>query len=133
MRRVSNVTVVTRPAVKYRAALLSDLHDDKVRAPALLTVEEAARVLRIGRTAAYELARRDLATGGGEGLRVCRVGRLLRVPRVALEDLVGGPFVIPGPGEPARSDGPPIPPPKPRPASRSRSADDHQASLPFEG
>ena len=60
--------------------------------PDLLTIEEAAAVLRIGRTTAYELANRDLATGGSEGLGVVRVGRLLRVRRTALEALVGGPL-----------------------------------------
>ncbi len=54
--------------------------------PDLLTVEEAARVLRIGRTAAYELTGRYLASGGAEGLPVIRLGRLLRVSRVALEN-----------------------------------------------
>ena len=54
-------------------------------------------MLRIGRTAAYQLAQRDLATGGAEGLHVVRVGRLLRVPRAALEALAGGPIVLPGP------------------------------------
>lgn len=63
--------------------------------PDLLTVPEAAAVLRIGRTASYELARRDLATGGGEGLGVVRVGGQLRVPRAALERLVGGPLSWP--------------------------------------
>lgn len=62
--------------------------------PDLLTIEEAARVLRIGRSTAYELANRDLATGGGEGLGVVRVGRLLRVRRTALEELVGGPLTV---------------------------------------
>jgi len=64
--------------------------------PDLLTIEEAAAVLRIGRTTAYELANRDLATGGGEGLGVVRVGRLLRVRRTALEALVGGPLTSVG-------------------------------------
>ncbi len=52
--------------------------------PEVLTVEEAANVLRIGRGAAYELARRWRVTGGREGLPVVRFGRTLRVPRAAL-------------------------------------------------
>jgi excisionase family DNA binding protein len=55
--------------------------------PQFLTVEEAAAVLRIGRTSAYELARRWLATSGREGLPVIRLGRTLRVPQAALERL----------------------------------------------
>jgi excisionase family DNA binding protein len=49
--------------------------------PDVLTVEEAAEVLRIGRTAAYEAARR------GE-LPAVRIGRSLRVPRHALDALL---------------------------------------------
>lgn len=56
--------------------------------PAVLTVEEAARFLRIGRSAAYELARRFLASEGREGLPVVRLGRCLRVPREALVRLL---------------------------------------------
>ena len=55
--------------------------------PQFLTVEEAAAVLRIGRTSAYELARRWLATSGREGLPVIRLGRTLRVPQAAIEGL----------------------------------------------
>ena len=56
--------------------------------PDVLTVEEAAKVLRIGRNNAYALARRWLATAGAEGLPVVRLGRCLRVPRAALDDLL---------------------------------------------
>jgi hypothetical protein len=63
--------------------------------PDLLTIEEAAAVLRIGRTAAYQLARHYLASGAKEGVPVVRVGRLLRVPRVELEKLIGGPITWP--------------------------------------
>lgn len=50
----------------------------------MLTIEEASQVLRIGRGAAYALARRWNASGGREGLPVVRFGRSLRVPRAAL-------------------------------------------------
>ena len=56
--------------------------------PAVLTVEEAARILRIGRSAAYDQARRFIATGGAEGLPAVRLGRCLRVPRQALVRLL---------------------------------------------
>ena len=63
--------------------------------PDFFTIEEAARVLRIGRTAAYEQARRWRETEGREGLPVVAFGRLLRVPRAALEALSGGPITMP--------------------------------------
>ena len=68
-------------------------------APDLLTVEQAARVLQIGRTLAYELARRWLATEGADGMPALRVGRLIRVPRLRLEEWIGGPITWPIPGE----------------------------------
>ena len=39
-----------------------------------LTVVEAAALLRVGRTVAYQQARQYLATGGREGLPVVRLG-----------------------------------------------------------
>lgn len=55
----------------------------------LLTIPEAARFLRIGRSAAYDLARRFEATGGNEGIPCIRIGgRLLRVPVHALRAMV---------------------------------------------
>lgn len=53
-----------------------------------LTVEEAAHVLRIGRTTAYALAREWRTTGGRSGLPVLELGRTLRVPRTALDRLL---------------------------------------------
>ena len=52
--------------------------------PEVLTIEEAAKVLRIGRGAAYALARRYLDSGGREGLPVVPLGRSRRVPRAGL-------------------------------------------------
>jgi hypothetical protein len=56
--------------------------------PEVLTVEEAAAVLRIGRRMAYEQAQLWRATGGREGLPVVVIGRCLRVPRIELERLL---------------------------------------------
>ncbi|HZA76117.1 MAG TPA: helix-turn-helix domain-containing protein [Acidimicrobiales bacterium] len=56
--------------------------------PEVLTVEEAASVLRIGRGAAYELARQWRESGGRRGLPVVTFGRSLRVPREALRRLL---------------------------------------------
>lgn len=64
-----------------------------VGAPLVLTVEEAAGVLRISRTAAYEAVRR------GE-LPVVRIGRSLRIPRHALNQLLSA-----GPKENRPPDG----------------------------
>ena len=55
--------------------------------PEFLTVEEAAALLRIGRTSAYALAREWRESGGRKGLPVVELGRQLRVPRAALEAL----------------------------------------------
>lgn len=60
-----------------------------VDAPDFLTMEEAAAILRIGRNQVYELARVWRATGGERGVPVVEVGRLLRVPKVALMRLAG--------------------------------------------
>ena len=57
--------------------------------PIALTVAEAAAVLRISRTTLYELIRRWHATGGAEGLRAVRLGRSLRVRRIAILEFLG--------------------------------------------
>lgn len=54
--------------------------------PLVLTVDEAATVLRISRAAAYEQARIWRETDGREGLPVIVIGRSLRVPKAKLED-----------------------------------------------
>jgi excisionase family DNA binding protein len=61
--------------------LLADLPD-------VLTIEEAAAVLRISRGAAYQLTHQYLWSGGQEGLPVFRLGRRLRVPKAAIERLL---------------------------------------------
>lgn len=53
--------------------------------PSFYRIEEAARILRISRSATYELANAWLATGGRVGLPVVRLGRTMRVPRTAIE------------------------------------------------
>ena len=67
---------------------VSPLRDDLEDLPAVLTIEEAAAVLRIGRSAAYELARQWRASNGATGLPVLELGRSLRVPRHALLRLI---------------------------------------------
>lgn len=67
--------------------------------PELLTVSEAAQLLRISRTTAYAEAKRYLLTG--EGLPVIRVGRSLRAPRERLRRLIEGNPEEPGPGQAA--------------------------------
>ncbi len=70
--------------------------------PDFLRVEQAARILQIGRTVAYAQAREYLATDGAVGLPVIRIGKQLRVPRVLLEQWLGGPLTPPAPKAPAR-------------------------------
>jgi excisionase family DNA binding protein len=61
---------------------------------AFLRVDEAAQVLRISRTSAYELARRWLESGGRDGLPAVRLGRSIRIPAAAL-DRLANPDVMP--------------------------------------
>jgi hypothetical protein len=81
--------------------------------PDFLTIEEAARVLRLGRTTAYEQARIWRDTDGRSGLPNFPMGHTLRVPAAALERMLGRPLSS-------------IPAPRPAegPAATSRSADD---------
>ncbi len=66
--------------------------------PDFLTIDEAARVLRLGRTAAYEQARIWRDTEGRAGLPNFTIGHALRVPAAALEKMLGRPLsAIPAP------------------------------------
>ena len=69
-------------------------------APDFSTVEEAARVLRIGRTSAYAQVRVFEHSGGTDGLEAMRVGNQLRISRYRLEELLGGPITWPLPEPP---------------------------------
>jgi hypothetical protein len=69
-------------------SIVGDLELALDRYPLLLTIEEAAEVLRISRSLAYELARRYEATDGTAGITVMRVGACLRAPRWALAELL---------------------------------------------
>ena len=59
------------------------------RIPPFLTVEEASRLLKIGRTKAYLLTQEWRATGGRSGLAVVDLGDVLRVPGPAIEQMLG--------------------------------------------
>ena len=109
-----------------------EFRDD--RAPDFLTVEEAAAVLRIGRSKAYELAREYLATDGASGLPVIRLGRQLRVPRALLERWMGGPITWPIADNRSPAASPVVSiasrPRRSRPDRRSASTS-QQTSIPF--
>jgi hypothetical protein len=103
----------------------------------ILTVEEAGRVIGIGRTTAYAQARAWLATGGAEGIPCRRVGRLIHVYRPVLEEWLGFPITWPlgdegeeiG-GEDSPAETPVVDPPdRSRHAHRPASAS--QPTLPF--
>lgn len=56
--------------------------------PLVLTIEEAAEILRISRWSAYEQARIWRETGGRHGLPVLTLGRCLRVSRATIEEML---------------------------------------------
>ena len=71
--------------------------------PLVLTIEEAAEVLRISRWAAYEQARIWRETGGRSGLPVLTLGRCLRVSRATIEEMLRpGATMTPGTDAAAR-------------------------------
>lgn len=92
--------------------------------PDLLTIEEAARVLRIGRTKAYAMGQEWRVTDGQSGIKVSEFGGQLRVPRVWIEEQLGAPLRSiprrPGHGKPKPSaddsPSPPVPTPTPEAA-----------------
>ncbi len=93
--------------------------------PAMLTVEEAARVLRIGRSLAYQLATLYITSDGIDGLPVVRLGGVLRVPGFAVRELITTGVIV------QLTSTPPVSTATTRPtrARRSKSADRAQLSL----
>jgi hypothetical protein len=59
--------------------------------PLMLTLTEAAEVLRVSRTSAYKLADEWRRTDGAAGLPTVRLGGRLLVRRVDLASIVGVP------------------------------------------
>lgn len=67
--------------------------------PDFLTLDEAAAVLRVGRSTAYGEANAFERSGGRTGIPVVRYGKQFRVPRCLLEEQLGGPITWPLPTE----------------------------------
>ncbi|WP_420451418.1 helix-turn-helix transcriptional regulator [Ilumatobacter sp.] len=87
-----------------------------------LTVEQTAAVCGIGRTSAYQLARRAADHGDGDFPAV-RFGKQLRIPRRKLEDLIGGPITLP-------TDPPTEPDPTTTPPTTTSNNDHHRTTTP---
>ena len=81
--------------------------------PDFLTLEEAAAVLRVGRSTAYREANAFERSGGRTGIPVIRFGKQFRVPRCRLEEQLGGPITWPLP-----IDDTPVPDSVTRPSRR---------------
>ncbi len=111
--------------------------------PDFLTIDEAARILRIGRTAGYQQGRLYLDTDGREGLPVQKVGGLYRVPRAQFEERYGIRVTVipvrhkrPGPMSkkgPRRGPAQDIPRAPRKDRRRRGDDDDAQGGLPFAG
>jgi len=56
--------------------------------PAFMTVEQAAKVLQLGRSKAYQLSVEWERTGGASGLPFVWFGHQKRIPRAALERFI---------------------------------------------
>lgn len=91
------------------------------RLPPMLTVEEAARLIRVGRTKAYAMTREWRATNGRSGLPVVDFGDVLRVPTAQLEALIGAPLES-RPQQPTPSKDTAPPPSKAKAATADREA-----------
>ena len=72
-----------------RTLMGAEVSMTQVSVPDLLTVMEAAGVLRVGRTTAYDQVGKYFDTDGADGMPCIRVGGQLRVPRVLFEEWLG--------------------------------------------
>lgn len=70
---------------------MSQMHGSLAELPLMLTVAEAAEVLRISRTTAYKLVEMHRTTGGRAGLPHVRLGGRVLVRRVDLALITGAP------------------------------------------
>ncbi len=99
------------------------MNDDWDDLPLLLTVEEARRLLRVGRSHAYNQVAVYFASGGIDGVPALRLGGLLRVPKHALYELVTTGRVVQLTGHATEQATPPSP------RARTRRTDRAQLSL----
>jgi hypothetical protein len=101
----------------------------------VLSVEQTATIVGVGRQSAYAQCRRWLATDGAEGIPCRRVGRLILVYRHELERWLGFRIVLPQSSDAPRvtsASAPQCPAPRrSRSTSRSRSDIAEQTTLPF--
>jgi excisionase family DNA binding protein len=67
---------------------MDKLIDEWDALPIMLTVKDAASVLRIGRSKAYEMTTLYASSGGTQGLPCLRLGDVLRIPKAALHEFV---------------------------------------------
>lgn len=95
-------------------------------------MDEAARLLRVGRTKAYAMAKQWRQTGGRAGLPVIDLGDVLRVPVRALDQLIEDALrAQPNADTAALADPEPTvqPGPKPKRTRRHRQASADQPAL----
>lgn len=105
----------------------------------VLTVEQMAEVVGVGRQSAYAQCRLYLASDGAEGVPCHRIGRLIRIYRAELEAWLGFPIdltsTLDTPLSPTAVGTQPAPiptaAPRPRAKRRPRRVVAEQATLPF--